>query len=160
MAADTPDGTYIYTDADLSFPVPSYLRPKKGMRFFSTRGKRDRRWAVFTMAVELPNEDLAAAMWSTIMNAKPSEWMGVRQRIIRRGRAAYLRDGLELLMSGSNSANDEVHSYHVFFLAGPHRVYVSFGGQGDIQRFDSVCRGIVSEMRVRGETPAPEMRQG
>jgi hypothetical protein len=155
MSSEQPEDSYEYKDAELSMRIPSYLRPKKGMRFFAARSNKDKHRPLLNMAVEFPDENFTKAIWSTIFNAKPSEWMGVRQRIVRRGKATYLADGLELLSSSNNTTNGDVHDYHVVFLAGRHRVHATFLGQGNLDVFDSLCREIVSGMRVNDEAGLP-----
>ena len=155
MSSEQPEDSYEYKDAELSMRVPSYLRPKKGMRFFAARSNKDKLRPLINVAIELPNKDLTKAIWSTIINARPSEWMGVQQRIVRRGNATYLADGLELLSSSCNATNGNLHDYHVVFLAGSHRVYATLFGQGDLDVFDHLCRELISSIRVNDEAGVP-----
>ena len=148
MSLKREDNWYEYRDSDLSMRVPSYIRPKKAKGFFASRSKKDKSEPLLNIAVEFPNEDVTKAVWSTILGAKPTEWMGVTQRIVRRGKAAYLADGLELLISSHGPGNVDVHDYHVLFLTGPRRIHAMFVGRGDLNRFDELCREIVSSIRV------------
>lgn len=155
MSSGQPADFYEYSDSELSMGLPSYLRPKKGIRFFSARSKRDRDRQLLNVAVEIPTEDRASTFWSTIMNAMPSDWMGVRQRIVRRGKASYLTDGLELLHSSHNIASGKIlYDYHVLFLLGQSRIYVTLFGQGEIQAFEDQCRLVVTSIRVKGSAVA------
>ena len=143
---------YEYKDAELSMRVPSYLRPKKGMRYFAARSKKDRHHPILHFAVEFLNDDLVKAHWASVMRMEPGareESMGVRGHIVRRGKATYLVDGLELLGSSHNTVSGQTHhDYNVLFLSGSRRVYITFFGQGELDTFDRLCREIVNGIRI------------
>src|ERR1700760_4202438 len=102
MSTELPGDFYEYSDGKLSMCIPSYLRPKKGIRFFAPKSKKDKHGSIMHFAVEFLNDDGVAAHWAIMVRSVPGtteEWGGVQGRVIRRGKALYLSDGLELLGS-------------------------------------------------------------
>ena len=148
MPEQPTDRFYEYSDRELSVRLPAYLRPKKGMRFFKVRSDKDEGRPLQCMSIEFMNDAGTEAVWSTIMNAKPLEWMGARDHIVRRGKADYLPDGLEVLMTNTASVRPDVHTYNILFLASGRRVYATFVGRGDLDQFDALCRAVVSSIRA------------
>lgn len=132
--------------------VPSYLRQKKAIPFFEARSKKDRHRPLLHFAVGVLNDEGVRAEWTSIMGMNPGasdEWMGVRRRLIRRGKASYLGDGLELLGASHNTVTGDVHyNYNILFLVGSRRISATFFGQGDLSVFEALCRQIVSSIRL------------
>jgi len=150
MGAYQADGMYEYRDQEMTMSLPSYLRPKKGMRYFAPHRPKARGPGVLSVAVELLREEHRTdAIRRTLIQARDVSWLDVDERVLQKGKPAYLPDGLELLSSSHNSANGDVfHTYHVLFPLCSVYVYVTVFGNGDLDDFTALCRTMVASVRV------------
>ena len=140
-----------YEDDDLLIKVPEYLRANRGMRVFKPHGRRQKDRQIFTLAVELvTDEGYVAAIRDAIRAAKPTDWMGVQIRIIRKGPTANVEGGYEYLSTSYNRTNgDTLHNYKVIFPLGRVCVHLFVGGRGELDAFEAVCQDIRSSIRLK-----------
>ena len=63
----------------------------------------------------LREEHRTDAIRRTLIQARDVSWLDVDERVLQKGKPAYLPDGLELLSSSHNSANGDVfHTYSTY----------------------------------------------
>ena len=148
--SEPPPGFYSYHDANLSVLLPSYLKPKKGMRFFARSPKQAKDPGIYLAAIDFPNGESATAIKQNLEGLKLIDWEGVEQRAVRRGPADALRGSFELLSTTSNTVNGDVlHRLAIIFRESGHWVFADFGGRGNVSDFDRTCKTILSSLRVK-----------
>ncbi|HZL37408.1 MAG TPA: hypothetical protein VFC78_18975 [Tepidisphaeraceae bacterium] len=147
---DHDSGYYTYRDKEVSLRIPRYLRPKKGIRYFAPKRKTGGETPLLGIAVTFYDTVLAfRTAWSAIMAAISFDFSEVRTRIIRRGKADSVAEGLELFISCSNILNNDVlHSYKILFVCGSRRVQIDLFGRCELALFERLCRDIVVSVRT------------
>jgi hypothetical protein len=143
-------GWYEFSDEELTMQVPGYLRPKKGVRYFTPRGRRGRGQHILGIAVVDESPEGADAIRAHLGSARFVDWQDVKQRAVRRGETRFVADGYELLSTSYNtSTHESLHRYDVVFGRLSRYVHLSISGRGEIADFDDVCREIASSIRLK-----------
>jgi hypothetical protein len=164
--AHEPEDFYEHRDEELSMRLPSYLRQKKrGMLCFEAPSKKRADCPIQVFAIGFLTDYLLEARREMMMFDNPQnnqEIMGVRGELLRRGKPAYLANGLEYLNATHMRATGQTfYGYEVLYPLGPHHVSATFFGQAvDPSTFEKACIQIISSVRLveSGETPLPPPR--
>jgi hypothetical protein len=141
-----------FEDADLRMRIPSDLKGRRRRRYFERSPEQWSLPGLLFVAIDiLSNSESFDSVKEALLTAPSGDWLGVQQRVIRRGAPAFVPQGLEILASSFNTVNGDLfYDYDVLFPMKGRYVYALFFGRGgDIEDFERACKEIILSIELK-----------
>lgn len=142
----------LFKDELLTILMPSYLKPKKGIRYFVADHRRAKNPEVEAIAIDVPiGHERACDLIDILSRTQTFDWGDVKYRTLVMGEVHEKGKGFEVLTHSFNSAtNANVIVYNRLFCLTCNKIYAyaTIYKNGKIDGFHDLCIQIIRSAKL------------